>query len=170
MLQLELGRLKHDIGFCLPLDIAAASDPAAYGYNDMSLNGPLKLCGRAENIEGEIQVTGLLFANLALNCARCDTVFPLQLSLPFQEIYSSENVTPDEAGERDKHVFSGGSIDFTPEALRAIFTQVPMKPLCREDCRGLCPICGADLNLGQCSCGGKEIDPRWEKLRDLLND
>jgi uncharacterized protein len=170
MLQLELGRLKHDFGYCLPLDIRASFDPASYGYDDMLLCEPLVLLGQAENIVGEIHVAGQLSAGLSLNCSRCGATFPLRLSLPFTEIYCSQDVASDKAGEQDKQVFSGASIDLTPEALRVLFAELPMKPLCREDCLGLCPLCGADLNNGQCSCEDKETDPRWEKLRELLND
>jgi uncharacterized protein len=46
---------------------------------------------------------------------------------------------------------------------------VPMKPLCREDCSGLCQQCGKDLNKGQCDCNKSEIDPRWAKLADLAS-
>ena len=42
-----------------------------------------------------------------------------------------------------------------------------MQPLCRPDCRGLCPVCGVDLNQQSCSCGKDDIDPRWEKLKNL---
>ena len=170
MLLLELGRLKHDLGFLLPLDLAAECEPADYGYGDMPLNMPLTLLGKAENMEGEILVLGRLSAGLLLKCSRCGADFPYSLTLPFQETYTSRAVTPDEAGERDKHVFGGAGIDLTPEALRALFAELPMKPLCREDCQGLCPRCGADLNRGPCSCKAKEIDPRWDKLRDLLNE
>jgi uncharacterized protein len=134
----------------------------------MQLDQPLLLRGQAENIAGEILVTGELCAVLALNCARCGAALPLRLTLPFCETYSNQDVAPDEAGEQDKHVFSGANIDLTPEALRALFAELPMKPLCREDCQGLCPVCGADLNFEQCACADSKIDPRWEKLRDLL--
>jgi uncharacterized protein len=46
---------------------------------------------------------------------------------------------------------------------------IPMKPLCREDCAGLCQKCGQDLNEGQCDCTKPEIDPRWSKLADLAS-
>jgi uncharacterized protein len=51
-----------------------------------------------------------------------------------------------------------------------IILAVPLKPLCSEDCKGLCPICGTDLNRSQCSCVKKETDPRWDKLKGLLSE
>ena len=44
---------------------------------------------------------------------------------------------------------------------------LPMKPLCKPDCKGLCPSCGKDLNLGACGCTHETIDPRWEALKAL---
>jgi uncharacterized protein len=44
---------------------------------------------------------------------------------------------------------------------------LPMKPLCREDCRGLCPVCGGNRNVTACTCDGREPDPRWAALRTL---
>lgn len=168
MLEIKLGRLKHDMGFTMPLELQAACDPAAIGYADILPAAPLEFYGRAENVLGEIHVSGRLTAELTLVCSRCGQPFPYRLTVPFAEVYSSQEVGPDSEGEQDKHQFSGDIIDITPEALRLLFEQLPMKPLCREDCRGLCLNCGADLNREACSCVRESIDPRWEKLRDLL--
>jgi uncharacterized protein len=51
---------------------------------------------------------------------------------------------------------------------QALLLSLPMQPLCKPDCAGLCPICGQDLNQGPCDCVSVEIDPRWEKLGLLL--
>jgi len=51
-----------------------------------------------------------------------------------------------------------------------IILALPLKPLCSEDCKGLCPVCGTDLNKSQCNCIKKETDPRWEKLKGLLGN
>jgi uncharacterized protein len=50
----------------------------------------------------------------------------------------------------------------------AIILSLPLKPLCSEDCKGLCPICGTDLNRSQCSCVKERTDPRWDQLKGLL--
>ena len=169
MLEIKPGRLKHDLGFSLPLDMQAVCDPAAYGYADVVSGALLAFCGKADNAAGEIQINGRLTAQLTLICSRCGAPFMLGLALPFAEIYSSGAVNQDSGGEQDKHHFTGDIIDITPEALRLLFAELPMKPLCREDCRGLCPLCGADLNKEGCGCAKDDIDPRWEKLRDLLS-
>jgi uncharacterized protein len=58
-------------------------------------------------------------------------------------------------------------VRLAPIAEERVQMALPMKPLCRPDCRGLCPGCGKDLNLGPCACAREGIDPRWEALRDL---
>ncbi|RMG61535.1 MAG: DUF177 domain-containing protein, partial [Calditrichaeota bacterium] len=59
-------------------------------------------------------------------------------------------------------------IDLSDQLKEYLILAVPMKMLCKEDCRGICPGCGADLNSEACRCGEPPIDPRWEKLRQLL--
>ena len=61
-------------------------------------------------------------------------------------------------------------IDLTDRLQEVLILDVPMKMLCREDCKGICPGCGADLNHEQCQCEERPIDPRWLKLRELLDE
>ncbi len=58
--------------------------------------------------------------------------------------------------------------DLTDYITEYLILAVPMKKLCRESCKGICPGCGADLNTEPCTCTEKPVDPRWEKLRNLL--
>ncbi|HJV09433.1 MAG TPA: DUF177 domain-containing protein, partial [Acidimicrobiales bacterium] len=59
------------------------------------------------------------------------------------------------------------SVDLEPLVREALVLDLPLAPLCEEDCRGLCPTCGADLNLGDCDCPPAETDSRWAAL-DVL--
>ena len=62
---------------------------------------------------------------------------------------------------------SGDELDTEPLLVEQLQLSIPMKPLCREDCAGLCPICGADRNESACSCHEEAFDPRWQALKDL---
>jgi len=55
-------------------------------------------------------------------------------------------------------------VDLRPLLVEQIQLNVPMKPLCRADCAGICPICGANRNAGPCDCATEEVDPRWKAL------
>ena len=64
-------------------------------------------------------------------------------------------------------VFDEGSIDVDEIVKEQILLAVPARTLCREDCKGICPECGTDLNTGQCDCAAEEVDPRWAALKSL---
>lgn len=77
------------------------------------------------------------------------------------EAAEERELTEDELGVLE---VAGDSLDTTPIVREQILLELPVKPLCREDCAGLCPTCGADRNLGACGCEARVIDPRWAAL------
>jgi uncharacterized protein len=170
MLKLSLGRLKHQSGTQMVVELTETCDPKAYDYQNLRLHGPVTFQGQAENQGELIQLNGVITAKLDMNCSRCGKELLLPLNLPFAELYTWLTESIDEDGEQDLHHFEGDNIDLTPEVLRLIFWDLPMKPLCQADCRGLCLHCGVDLNLNNCTCAEEQIDPRWEKLQKLLQD
>jgi uncharacterized protein len=81
---------------------------------------------------------------------------------------------PEAGGEHALHERELGQLYVPDEVLETdpilieqLQLNIPMKPLCREDCKGLCPVCGADLNAGACSCEESRTDPRWAALAAL---
>ena len=90
---------------------------------------------------------------------------PVRVSVDFKlnEKFSS-NASYDEEIE----TFSGDSIDLTSTVFRNILAAMPMKVVCSDDCKGLCPVCGQNLNVKDCGCDTTYIDPRFESLRSLL--
>ena len=70
----------------------------------------------------------------------------------------------------DEDTYAGKEIDLTPAIREQILLQIPSSPLCREDCLGLCPKCGKDLNEGDCGCDRTVIDPRWAALKRIQLD
>jgi uncharacterized protein len=63
---------------------------------------------------------------------------------------------------------SATEIDLSPYIMEMVLLNHPVKMICKEDCKGLCPNCGANLNIEECTCSGDTIDPRWEELRKLI--
>lgn len=59
-------------------------------------------------------------------------------------------------------------IDLSPYLMEMVLLNHPIKMICKEECKGLCPRCGVNLNVEQCRCTNEEIDPRWDKLRKLI--
>ena len=65
-------------------------------------------------------------------------------------------------------IYSGNSLELDEIVLNSFLMNVPGKFLCKEDCKGLCPQCGQDLNLGDCDCDNDTFDPRWAALKEIM--
>jgi len=117
---------------------------------------------------------GRVTAQVTLECARCLAPFLAELSEDTDFVICSSGL----AGERgrldqeDYLLLQGNdlTVDIVEPVRQALTLAVPLKPLCREDCRGLCPQCGANLNEGLCGCRTETTDPRWDGLRRLFPD
>jgi uncharacterized protein len=124
-------------------------------------------------------VRGQLDGWVEVACSRCVGPVKLVVSEPITVTYlpHAEVAAEDtelagdevEVGEEDMDVYSyeGEEVDLAPLLREQIILAVPFAPLCSEDCKGLCPVCGIDLNTATCTCEQKPIDPRWAALRNL---
>lgn len=122
---------------------------------------------------GRYRVAGHLTGELELTCSRCLETFMLPVATDFDLRYvpRTENV-----GEGEKEVeeddlatafYSDDQIDLGHLIVEQLQLAVPMKPLCDEACKGLCPQCGTNLNTGSCDCDPRWEDPRLAALRNL---
>jgi len=116
---------------------------------------------------------GNLSGILKLTCSRCVEFFPNEISSDFNIILSAlpdSNVEDDiELDEKDMQVdfFSGDEIDLDDIIRSQIYLTLPMKPLCGNDCNGLCPVCGTNLNIKKCNCTNRKGHPEFLKLQAL---
>jgi uncharacterized protein len=139
--------------------------------------------GNGRKVQGEVRLLrtqrGILVkeepqTEIELTCSRCLSLFNYPVTLNIEEEYvpSIDVVSgvplpaPEEPGSftiDEHHV-----IDLTEARRQYTLMAIPMKPLCREDCAGLCPDCGHNLNQGACGCSPRVADPRWSELSKLL--
>lgn len=117
-----------------------------------------------DNVESRFLLGGTLTAAGRAECGRCLGAFDLCWDVPL-EIVVLRDVDTDE-GEGDSLVIrqATGEVDLTDALRESAVLAFPLAPVCREDCRGLCPRCGSDRNTGTCNCADEDIDPRWEGL------
>lgn len=122
---------------------------------------------------GRYRVAGRLSGQLELTCSRCLEPFTLPVAADFDLRYVPRT---ENTGEGEKEVdeddlatayYSNEQIDLTHLIMEQFQLAVPMKPLCADDCKGLCPQCGTNLNTGTCDCNQKWDDPRFAALRNL---
>ncbi len=101
-------------------------------------------------------------------CARCmkDIEVPIEFGISETLMRSDEDVPEDE----DIIVFEGSAVELDEIVENNFIMNLEPRYLCREDCKGLCPVCGADLNEGECGCAGVDIDPRWAALADMIKN
>ncbi|MDO7905878.1 DUF177 domain-containing protein [Paenibacillus sp. JX-17] len=118
--------------------------------------------------EGVIDVQGSLKAELDMLCSRCLKPMHEHLNIEFQEQFK-QSANSDEDQEDDAILVEGESFDLAPYCEESFLMHVPFVPLCDEDCKGLCPTCGHDLNEGDCGCDNQVIDPRLAGLKDFFN-
>jgi uncharacterized protein len=120
-----------------------------------------------ELIPGGVVASGTVTAPFVSDCRRCLGPVRGTVSAEIREIYQAD-VAPEDAEEI--YPLSGDQLDLEPLARDAVLLELPIAPLCREACLGLCPTCGANLNEGSCSCPEATQDPRWAGLDTLHHD
>ena len=137
-----------------------------YNGSDIRTTSPIKVHVLVENSGKGLKLNGKLSANLMLSCSRCLEDFDYLLETDFEE----ELTNKDKDDDGDAIHFEGDTVDLTDIVVDNILLSLPMKALCREDCKGLCPQCGCNLNIKECNCSQKNVDPRFSVLKDLLKD
>lgn len=117
---------------------------------------------RAESVVEGILVTGRVHGTGSYKCARCLVDLSEDLSVELCELF----VAPghEQAADEDSYRVSGKEIHLEPMLRDALVLELPLNPVCREDCLGMCSGCGKNLNETECICTQDEIDPRWAGL------
>jgi uncharacterized protein len=134
---------------------------------------PIALNIKIERAGRNVRVMGDIKARLLLNCSRCLEDFIWSLADEFDFLLmlpTGEKGYPEiELSHEDMDVsfFDGETVDVAQIAAEQIFLQLPVKPLCHEECKGLCPHCGVNLNLISCDCRSEATSSPFETLRDI---
>ncbi|MBI4536245.1 MAG: DUF177 domain-containing protein [Ignavibacteriae bacterium] len=155
------------------------------GIHQYSFQVPSSEVELGEHFHGDVHVEAtldktttqlLLKANIRtvgrFECDRCTAEFDASLDPSYQMCYVTEadeypGIDPDEM----QVIPTGLSvIDIGEDVRQMVLLAVPLKLLCKEACKGLCPHCGTNLNIDRCSCEDSGIDSRWEKLRRIQNN
>jgi len=168
-MRLELEKLDRDGGFAhvyRPQELSL-EDP------DLRLVEPVEVRGRVQRKGGEVQVSGTLKTKVEAPCARCLKPVGVPISTEFSERFvtavrwRSEGEHELAPEDLNLALFDGEAIDLDQLVREEILLATPVQVFCREDCKGLCPVCGSDRNVTACGCESQQVDSRWEKLKDL---
>jgi uncharacterized protein len=166
-----------------PIDFREELRPQAIDLGpDVRQLSTLKMEGHADLVEEhhgkhktlqDIRLSGKLATRLEVNCARCLEPVQHDVARSFELLYRpqgsdarAEELSVTDA-EAEIGYYRGDGIELEDVLREQVLLAVPIKSLCREDCRGLCPHCGRNLNQEKCSCSEEVEDPRWEALKEI---
>lgn len=166
-----------------PIDFEEEFGPGVIDLGpDVHQRTPLKSEGRAQLVEEhhskhqilkDIRLKGELSTSLELACARCLEPIAQDIKREFELLYRPQGAdagkpeTPVRGTEAEISYYQGEGLLLEDVLREQVLLAVPLKVICREDCKGLCPQCGKNLNLEQCSCAEPVEDPRWSALKEI---
>lgn len=154
-------------------------DPIPFSWNGSLVpqtyaGRTIEFCGEAK-LQGTLVCDGKAFTVAAQAevsyqsvCARCGDAFVETVAFPIEERFVRAAVI--EEDDFETYPFSGESIDLETAFYDNFYLNMPITGVCREDCQGLCPVCGCNLNHTQCGCQDLQVDSRLASLQKLLND
>jgi uncharacterized protein len=137
------------------------------------MDGPAEIDAQYYDQDGKVRLAGKILADVTVECTRCLEPQEKSLEIDFAAIFvDADKEQTDEEREvepeaLDESLVIGGEVDTAEVVREQILLALPEQVLCKDDCLGLCPICGENKNLIVCSCGRDEIDPRWAALKEL---
>jgi uncharacterized protein len=148
--------------------------------------GGFDLHAELQKVSGGVLLRAKFKAEVCAPCKRCltDVAVSLPVNFTLNLLPKSALIDDGEAGageddgraekagsfelkDADEEVFDGRTIDLDPILREQVLLALPMNVVCREDCKGLCPSCGKDLNEGPCRCEPRAVDPRLAVLKDI---
>jgi uncharacterized protein len=151
--------LKEDVGFIRQMDFEAPLLEVADDLDVSHFRGHVSL----SRVPTGIYVQGRFKGENAGECVRCLTEVTLHLTADIKQLY---DFPADPASEFA--VAESGFMDLAPLVRELMLISAPIRTLCREDCKGLCPNCGKNWNEETCDCEQEDINPRFAVLKDLL--
>ena len=133
---------------------------------EVTVNATMQKTGHQLALRARITAQGTFI------CDRCTSPFTLRLAPEYRMFYVWNETDAESLDPSEVQVISAGLpiVDLTDDVRQTVLLSVPLKLLCKQDCRGLCPDCGIDLNTGTCACMSASVDSRFESLRGFTPD
>ena len=149
----------------------------AHPEDDFRVVSPVALEADVRKDAEKVRLVGRVQGTIELACGRCLEPFQLPVDTKFDLLFlpAGTHVLGDEdrelgADDTGVSFYHEDVIDLGEVIREQFYLALPMKPLCREDCAGLCPVCGINKNREACSCESTWVDPRMEPLRRLKSE
>ncbi len=170
-MKLDLSEIARSVGMRAAHDV---DEPCCPKSLDLACVSPIK--GRLEmaNTGSLVLVKGKIKTDVRLACSRCltDLVLPVEAQVDEQfrvvQVGDAMVLMPEEEGEAASELVSDNALDLAELIRQNLLVAIPIQPLCTPDCKGLCPTCGRNLNIEQCTCQTEARESPFQALADLL--
>jgi uncharacterized protein len=150
-----------------PIAIEVSASDIGLGDPRLVAGAPIEVDLLCSSLNDSVVVEGVVRAVFHGECRRCLAPVTGRLDVEVRELYQQTITDP------DAFPIENDQIDLKLMVRESVLLDLPEAPVCRPDCRGLCPTCGVDRNVQTCSCTAPTTDPRWaalDALRDQLSD
>ena len=167
MIRINVAEIKKRLVGSKTFAYELTSDELDITDTDLKVTAPIQLEGVVENAGDVILLKADVKTEIERTCGRCLKVFTEPLATQVVEKFypaGAENI------ENDAFIYESDLLDITEPVRESLLLAVPLQSLCREDCRGLCPVCGADRNEGDCGCDATTVDPRLAALKQFIKN
>ncbi len=133
------------------------------------LHKDINFSGVIFKVDDNVILNGSIEYTFEDQCARCLIPFDKTVTTKFEAVLMRQ-LEENEESDEIKLKITDGCVDLEETIKQMIYLSMPMKSLCKKDCKGICPNCGVNLNNEECKCNNDLTDPRFDKLKDLLKD
>lgn len=164
--QIDITNIKNINGAKLKLELSEELESLKTSFGSLKFKEPIVFKGILCHENTKFILEGNLKTVIELNCSSCNEIIDRKIDLDVNEIFAEY----DDSEEGEIWIFKGNSIELDEMIVSNIVLDIPMKVLCSKDCKGLCPKCGHNLNISNCNCDFIELDPRFEKLNQIIFD
>lgn len=141
------------------------ADALELGWPRLEFDGEVRLAIEVGRSGDDLDLSVHFEGSRGGECDRCLAPFRTRYAGSMRAIARRASAQSELAGQDGVIFHDGQLVDLSSELRQAILIDIPIQNLCSVECRGLCPVCGANLNEGECGCVARERDPRWEPLR-----
>ncbi|MEE3381525.1 MAG: DUF177 domain-containing protein [Succiniclasticum sp.] len=165
MIKINVAEIKKQLTGEKDFRFDVGPDELDLSEQDLPVVGKVHIEGKITNAGDVLLVEASEKAAVRRTCARCLKEFTAESTAKALEKFYPEG---SQSVESDAYVYEGDFVDVTELLRESLLLAEPLRVLCKEDCKGICPVCGADRNVHPCDCDTRTIDPRLSALKQFI--
>lgn len=160
----DISKISKLYGEIINVDYSEEINGLDVNGQSINFDGPVIVKGKITNLKELFLFEGTVKGSILAKCDRCTKDVLYSFDIDVNEKFSQDNIED----EDELYILKGDVIDLSEAIKNIILLNLPMKYICSEECKGLCPTCGVDWNKTECGCKNNNIDPRLEGLKNFF--